>query len=149
MENVPDGVDVASAQSRVDVGRELLTGGRRSAARALAESDVAAASARLALAERQVAALADRALVAAAGWSAVAGRLAAEDSLLTGAEASLRTRFAVGGARYVDVLRLRTERLRVQTDRASAATEALAERRTLEGLAAGDTALLVGLAAQS
>jgi cobalt-zinc-cadmium efflux system outer membrane protein len=67
--------------------------------------------------------------------SHTARRLVAEDSLLSSAQESLQTRFAVGGAPYVDVLRLRTERLRVQTDRAKAVAEARAERESLSGLA--------------
>jgi cobalt-zinc-cadmium efflux system outer membrane protein len=53
----------------------------------------------------------------------IATRLAQEDSLLQRAEATLNARFSVGQARYVDVIRLRTERLRVQADLLDATTE--------------------------
>jgi cobalt-zinc-cadmium efflux system outer membrane protein len=65
---------------------------------------------------------------------AIARRVAAEDTLLLGAEVSLRDRFAVGEARYVDVLRLRAERLRVQTDRSAVLADAVAARAALIGL---------------
>lgn len=135
VEGVPNGVDVGQAQSlRVQAERELVSGARRSAARALATTDVDAAAAALRLAEQRVAATADRALIALVGWSAVGRRLADEDSLLLSAEGSLRARFAAGDARYVDVLRLRTERLRVQTERAAALTAVAAGHRALEAL---------------
>ena len=147
-ENVPQGLDLANAYSlRVDVGRELFASTRRSAARALAESERRATAVALEIAERRVVALGDRALIQAFGWVAVARRLAEEDALLGSAEGSVRARFTVGDARYVDVLRLRTERLRVQTDRAAAVTEARAGRRALEGLLGEDTAAVAAVAA--
>jgi cobalt-zinc-cadmium efflux system outer membrane protein len=141
-EEIPGGIDLTGAGSlRVEVGHEFLSGRRRRAARALAATGVTGAEAALAGAERRVLADAERALARAAGWSAIARRLAAEDSLLAGAEEALRARFSVGEARYVDVLRLRTERLRIQTERAEALAEARAGRRVLEALAgSADTA---------
>jgi outer membrane protein TolC len=136
IEEVPDGINVPGAGSvRVDVEREFVSGGRRRAARSLAATDVAAARAAVAGVERRLLADSELALSRAAGWSGIASRLAAEDSLITGAEEGLRARFAVGEARYVDVLRLRTERLRIQTERAEALAEARAGRRGLEALA--------------
>lgn len=132
-EEIP-GADPGQASVRLEVEKELLSRGRRDAARALAAAEVRAASAELASAERRVAARAARALTQAAGWSAIARRLGAEDSLLVSAEAALRARFSVGDARYVDVLRLRTERLRVQSERAEAAAEARAGRVALEAI---------------
>jgi outer membrane protein TolC len=96
----------------------------------------------LAAAERQVVSQAAQALYGATGWRTVARRLAAQDSLLLSAEASVRSRFSVGDARYVDVLRLRTERLRVQSDRAAAETESDAAAVALVALAGGDSAAL-------
>ncbi|HEX7239438.1 MAG TPA: TolC family protein [Longimicrobiaceae bacterium] len=132
-EEIP-GIDLRDASVRVEVERELLSRGRRDAARAVAAADVRAAAAALSSAERRLAALATRALTQEAGWSAIARRLGAEDSLLVSAEAALRARFSVGDARYVDVLRLRTERLRVQSERAEAVAEARAGRVALEAL---------------
>lgn len=76
----------------------------------------------------------DQQLARAAASLGIARRLAAEDSLLAAAEDALRARFATGDARYVDVLRLRSERLRAQGERAGAVSEARAGRRALLGL---------------
>lgn len=134
MEDVPGGTDFGGAGFRVEIGKEFLTGGRSAAARALAAADLQAAEAVLYAAELRTHAATIRALTRALGWSAIARRLAAEDSLLIGAEASLRGRFAVGEARYTDVLRLRTERVRVQTERAEAVAEARVGLAALEAL---------------
>ncbi|HET7321828.1 MAG TPA: TolC family protein [Longimicrobiaceae bacterium] len=134
IEDVPGGTDFVDAGFRLEVGKEFLTGGRSAAARALAAADVQAAEAALYAAELRTRAVTMRALTQALGWSAVARRLAAEDSLLIGAETSLRSQFAVGDARYTDVLRLRTERLRVQTERAEALAEARVGLGALEAL---------------
>lgn len=134
IEDVPGGTDLAGAGFRVEIGKEFLTGGRSSAARALAAADVQTAEAALYAAELRARAATARALTQALGWSAIARRLAAEDSLLIGAEASLRGRFSVGEARYTDVLRLRTERVRVQTERAEAVARARTGLAALEGL---------------
>ena len=138
-EEVPGGLNVSQANTRVFVEREFLTGARRAAAGAAATSDITVAQAALAAAIHRALATAARAYVAAAGWSAVADRLTAEDSLLASAEASLRTRFAVAQARYVDVLRIRTERLRVESSGASARAEARAAVETLRGVLGGDS----------
>lgn len=134
IEDVPGGTDLANAGFRIEVGKEFLTGGRSTAARALASTGVRAAEAALYAAELRTRAATMRALAQALGWSAIARRLAAEDSLLIGAETSLRSQFAVGDARYTDVLRLRTERLRVQTERAEALAEAQVGLGALEAL---------------
>jgi cobalt-zinc-cadmium efflux system outer membrane protein len=137
VEEVPSGVNLASAGSiRLDLSREFLSGPLRSAQRAVAERDVDRAAAGLALAERSLGARVDRAFTLAVGAVAIARRLAAEDSLLASAEEAVRTRFAVGDARYVDVLRLRTERLRVRTETAAALTEGRVGRDLLAALTA-------------
>ena len=135
VEDVPDGYDFPSAAVRLEIGKEFLTGGRSAAARALALSDVRSAEALLYATERRLDARIARDLTQTLANLAVARRLAAEDSLLVGAEAALRSRFSVGEARYVDVLRLRTERLRIQNERAEALAEARAARLALETLA--------------
>ncbi|HEU0298412.1 MAG TPA: TolC family protein, partial [Longimicrobium sp.] len=134
IEEVPDGIDLTGASVRVEVGREFVAPARREAARAFATTNVRIAEASLAAAAAQLDAAVLRSLTAAAGWGAIARRLAAEDSLLVGAEEALTSRFSVGEARFVDVLRLRTERLRVQGDRAQALAEARAARVALQGL---------------
>ena len=134
-EEIPDGLNLPGAGSlRVEVEREFLSPGRRNAQRTLAGTDVRASGAALQATEQRLLAEANRALVRAAGAGLVARRLAAEDSLLAGAEDALRARFSVGEARYVDVLRLRTERLRIAGERAEALASAAAGRRALQTL---------------
>jgi cobalt-zinc-cadmium efflux system outer membrane protein len=145
VEEIPGGVDLTGASVRVEVGKEFVSRSRREAARTLAGTGVRSAEAALAAAGARLDAAVLRSLTAAAGWSAISRRIAAEDSLLVGAEEALRARFSVGEARYVDVLRLRTERLRVQGERADALAEARAARVALQGLlgpAAGRDALI-------
>jgi outer membrane protein TolC len=128
-----------ASSPRLAVSRDLLPGATRRALIATADADVRVARVVLAAAERQTIAQSARALYAASAWRAIARRLAAQDSLLSAAESAVRTRFSVGEARYVDVLRLRAERLRVQSDRAAAGTEADAALLSLAALA-GDSA---------
>jgi len=135
IEDVPDGYDLGGAAIRLEIGREFLTGGRSAAARALAAAEVREAEVALAAAERRLAARVVQELARGVAATGTARRLAAEDSLLLAAEGSLRDRFSVGEARYVDVLRLRTERLRVQTDLAQAIADARVARAALLGLA--------------
>lgn len=137
-EESPNG-RLASGNTRVDIGRDFLTGARRRAARDVVATDVRLAQIGFESAERRVLARGARAFAQVVGWRIVAARLAAQDSLLASAEEALRTRFAVGDARYVDVLRLRTERLRVQTERAVAVTEARTGVAALDALLAGAT----------
>lgn len=124
---------------RFNVSRDLLSSAMRRALSATAEADVRVARVALDASERQVVARAARAHYAAVAWRAIARRLAAQDSLLSAAESAVRTRFGIGEARYVDVLRLRAERLRVQSDRAAAVTEADVALLALSSLV-GDSA---------
>lgn len=134
-EQVPDGADLTRAGSaRLYLERAFQPAGLATATRQVAASDVARASVRLAAVTRAVAIRADALADGAAAWLAVGRRLEASDSLLASAEASLRTRFAVGDARYVDVLRLRTERLRTRSARAAAETERETRRAALLGV---------------
>lgn len=136
LEEVPDGFDVTEAGSfRLDLSRAVLGGGRRAASRALAGQAVARTRLEFALVERGLLARAEGLLAHYLGYLAVAERLSAQDSLLTGAEDAVTTRFAVGESRYVDVLRLRAERLRTRAEIAQARSEALRGRRGLIGLA--------------
>jgi outer membrane protein TolC len=146
-DEIPRGLDITAAGSlQVGFEQELLGGSWRSAQRSAATSDIEIARAAVVATERRLFAALDRNLVKLGGWSAIARRLTAEDDLLSSAEASLRGRFAAGDARYVDVLRLRTERLRVQGERAAATTEAAASRSAILGLieAPGDSPDLAG-----
>jgi len=149
LEEVPGGFDVAQAGSfRVDLSRELFSGGRRGARRALAAQVAERARLELTLVERSLLASASSFLVRYLGGIAVAERLAAQDSLLAGAQDAVTTRFAVGDSRYVDVLRLRAERLRTRVEIAQARAEALRGRRTLTGLAEPADTVLGQLAAR-
>ena len=145
VEGVPSGFDLTHAQSmRLDVGRDLLPSGIRRAQRAVANAELVRARVELELAERSLDAQLNAHLVRTVAAAAIVRRLAAEDSLLASAEEGLRTRFAVGDARYVDVLRLRTERLRVQTDAAAFVTEArVSHRMLLAAIGEDDTAARV------
>lgn len=143
IEEVPGGVDVSRGNVRAEVSREFLSGGRSAAARALAGAETRTAEIALEAARLRLTARATRALADAVAGAHTAARLAAEDSLLEAAESWVRDRFSVGEARYVDVLRLRTERLRVQTDYARALAEARAGLEVLIGLGGPDGAAAV------
>ena len=134
VEEVPNGINAVRAGSiRLTLEKTFL-GARLVADRAVAATEVDAALAALDASVWRVLALADRAATRIILWSTIADRLAAEDSLLTSAEVSLRARFAVAEARYADVLRLRAERLRVQSEQTVARTEALVASRALDAL---------------
>jgi cobalt-zinc-cadmium efflux system outer membrane protein len=143
LEEVPDGFDVADAGSlRLDLSRELSGGGRRAASRALASQAVARARLEVSLIERGLLARTEAFLIDFLGSVAVAERLSGQDSLLAGAEEATTSRFAVGEARYVDVLRLRAERLRTRAEIAQSRSEAIQSRGSLVALAGGsDTAV--------
>lgn len=135
VEEIPSRFNVPQAASiKANVARELFAGSRLGAARGVAAADVRIATITLATTEQRLVATAAQALTSASGAFAIASRLAGEDSLLASAEGSVRTRFSVGEGRYVDVLRLRTERLRVASDRLTALTQARLGRRTLIAL---------------
>lgn len=135
VDEVPGG-NLADAQSAgTSVSWDLFTAGRRSLRRAVAERETDEAILHLRLVERRVLARSSQLLIRLVGTLAIGGRLAAEDSLLSAAEEALQARFAVGEARYVDVIRLRTERLRVQSDLAGAVMEVGSHRRALVALA--------------
>ncbi len=140
-EEVPGGFDLPNAGSlRLDVEQEFLGGSLRSAQKSAAASEIEIARASINVTERRLFAGLERDLIRLSGWSAISRRLAAEDDLFSSAEASIRGRFAAGDARYVDILRLRTERLRVQSERAAALTEAAAARIAILGIfSAGGT----------
>jgi len=134
-EEIPNGIDLSNAGSlRVGIERELMTSGRRTAMKSAAQADLSRAEAALVATEQRLVATAEQTLIRVTASSAISRRLAAEDSLLARAEDALRTRFAVGDARYVDVLRIRTERLRVGTERAEAVADVRASSQTLMSL---------------
>ena len=144
IEEVPSFVNVIGAGSmRVDLSRELRTSGLRFAEQAVADKDVERARLEVEIAERALDAAADQLIIQAGGFAAIAARLASEDSLLRGAEEALRARFSVGDARYTEVLRLRTERLRVESEIFHNGADARISRRQLVRLASsGDSTVL-------
>lgn len=123
---------------RLEVGREIGASSRLRAERASAEVEIREVDAELEAATRAIAPALLAALLETAGAHRMAERLAAEDALLDDAEEGLRARFAVGEARYVDVLRVRTERLRVQSERAELIAVEAAARAELFALLATD-----------
>jgi cobalt-zinc-cadmium efflux system outer membrane protein len=124
VEEVPRGFDVTGAQSmRVDVSRDLLPRGQRTAERSIADLDVRRAEIEVEIAGRSVELSVEELLLRAAGQAAIATRLASQDSLLRSAEDAVRARFAVADAPFVDVLRLRTERLRSENEQRIAIAE--------------------------
>lgn len=134
-DEIPRGVGLSDAGSlTVGVEQQFLSGALRSSQRNAAASNVAIARAAIAVTEQRLFASLDRHSVRLSAWGTIARRLTAEDGIFASAEGSIRGRFAVGDARYVDVLRLRTERLRVQADRAAATTEVRAARAAITGL---------------
>ena len=146
VENIPDGADIGIAQQmRALISAPLSRGGRPAAARSAAEVRLALADIELGLSERAVAARGRRAFNGALLFRLAAARLAAEDSLLGEAEVALRSRLATGDARYLDVLRLRTERLRVQGDRSLAVTEGRERLSVLLGLLGDSSASVPAL----
>lgn len=132
---------VDAGSMRLDVSRELWPSARRRAERNVADRDADRARLEIEITERSLDALVTQLLVKAGASAAVTGRLASEDSLLRGAEEALRARFAVADARYVDVLRLRTERLQVETEIHRSRGDARIGRRQLIRLASPSDSL--------
>jgi outer membrane protein TolC len=146
---VPD-ADFSKGNLRVELGRDILPRGRRAAERDAAVAERERATATLEGTTHRLEAVLIRAGTRSLGWELIRRRRAAQDTLLMAAEEALRARFGTGEARYLDVLRLRTERLRVTSALASAQAEARGGEAML-GELAGDSAsqgrLMAALAA--
>lgn len=145
--------DVLAGNAVVELSRELFRGARNDAARAREAASVEAARTELASAERVLEVRVLSAFARAAGAARIADRLARSDRWLADAESALRARFAAGDARYVDVLRVRTERLQAAAERSRMLAEHTASLATLVGIVGAalppDTlALLVGSASE-
>lgn len=119
---------------RAEVGRDFRTGTRRRAERELASIEVREAEVEIAIAARVSAAEATQSAVTAAALARIAARLTDEDAMLSRADETVRARFGTGDARYVDVLRLRTERLHVQSDRSATLADERMARAALNVL---------------
>ena len=133
----PDG-DLAAGNVVFQVGRELFLGAHRTADRAFSAAAVGAAIAELGARERLVDVRVLEIFVHAAGWARISQRIRRSDEWLSVAEEALRSRFATGTVRYVDVLRVRTERLQLG-----------AELSRARAGSAGALASLVGLVGES
>lgn len=123
---------------RLEAGRELGGTRRLRAERALADVDVREAHVRLDAATNALSAALVHALVSTVTERRVVERLSAEDALMQEAEQGLRSRFAVGEARYIDVLRVRTERIRILSERTEAVATERASRARLAYLLAAE-----------
>lgn len=149
VDDVPNGTDIGGAGVRILFEREFLTSGRGEAARTSARATALGAEAALHATEQRVLAQSSLALSEIVHGAAIAQRLAAEDSLLQAAEVAVQGRFATGEARYVDVLRLRTERLRIRSEQSSALARARVGRATLIGLLGPESGDKFGLLVDS
>jgi len=116
--------DIAAGNAQMQIAREVFLGARRAAARRLADVEVAAAERLLAAQLTILRADVLRALAHFAGAQRMLRGLASSDQLLGDVEAALQARFAVGEARYLDVLRARTERLQLHAEQLAARADA-------------------------
>ena len=135
--------------ARVAIEREFVP-------RVVVDAAVGRARANLALEEARLSAVVlaqsldlEQHAIEAAVWDRIRSRLVEEDSLLVRASATLNARFATGETRYVDVIRMRTERIRVQTEIAEATAHAQAARLRLIGLTGHESTAVVGTALRS
>lgn len=126
--------NVGQGNIEFEVGRELFLGRRLAAARAMTEASVGAARAEVEARARLVEVQVLEAVVHAAGAARIAQRLQRSDTWLSAAEEALQSRFAVGTARYVDVLRIRTERLQLGADLSRAREDGASAVASLVGL---------------
>lgn len=126
---------IGSANIVAGLEHEFTRRPQRAGQVAVAAAEAATAAAALEGVRLRLASRLTRAFLEAVVYERIARRLAQEDTLLERAEAALNARFAVGQARYVDVIRLRTERLRVQADVIDAQTEVSRAQLQLRALA--------------
>ncbi|MHB0964442.1 MAG: TolC family protein [Gemmatimonadaceae bacterium] len=117
--------DVVAGNAQVQVERDLFLAARRNAARRVADVEVSAAERSLASQLSILRADVLRALARFAGAQRALRGLATSDQLISDVEAALQARFAVGQARYLDVLRARTERLQLRAEQHSARADAV------------------------
>jgi outer membrane protein TolC len=141
IENIPNGVEVDRSQ-QVIVGLEamLLRGPAPGALRSQAEAARDLTAFGLALAEQRAVATLRRGAAAFTAAALIDNRLGQTDALLANAEEALRSRFEVGGARYVDVLRIRTARVNLMVERSSRQADATERLEAVVGLFGSDSA---------
>ncbi len=138
------GGNIATGNLTLTASRPFVGSVRRRAARDLAAADVQALDREILALERALALQLTSDLAASVGSTRIVRRLEASDAWLADAERSLTARYANGEARYLDVLRVRTERLQLAAERASelgARRMALAALRLRVGSAGADDSL--------
>ncbi len=128
------GGDVAAGNVEFQVGRALFIGARVTAARAVSSAAVSAALADFGARERLIDVQVLERFVHAAGWARISQRLRRSDEWLSVADEALRSRFAAGTVRYVDVLRIRTERLQLGAELSRARAGSASALAALAGL---------------
>jgi outer membrane protein TolC len=142
IEEVPGVAVGRSGSLRVDVQRAFRTGARQRAERAVVHADITHAEAARDAGELAFIARVTVLVETLVGRTRIATRLRAEAQLLDDVGAGLTARFAVGDARYVDVLRLRAERLGVMNEVARVTSHARSARTMLLGMAGDDSAVV-------
>lgn len=149
VENIPPGTSPLDAQqAKATLTAPLYRGGRVGAVRAQHTAALAQTEAGFALLRAAMEAEYREALVSWLVWRGIESRLSAQDTLLALASDVLTARFAAGTTRYLDVLRLRTERLQLARERAIAGTEAASRSSELQRRSANSPAATSQLAAQ-
>jgi outer membrane protein TolC len=131
-----NGFDVPRGNIEASVSRLFIRGASRTAAEQRVDAEIRDAERALLAVERRLAPQVLEALAAAATSERVVRRLQRSDALLDEAERALNARFATGAARYVDVLRVRTERLRTAAEVAQAEAARVAAGAALRALVA-------------
>lgn len=139
--------DPAAGNGKLEISRGIFTGARQAADRSRAEADLSIASAELLAKEAALEMDVVRTTARAVGALRISRRLERGNRLLTQSEEALRSRFEIGEARYLDVLRMRAERLQARIDIASARAEWTGAVARLALLVAGglDSAALVAV----
>ncbi len=133
-----NGFDVPRGNFEAGVSRLFVRGAVRTAAERRVDADIRDAERAVLAADRRLAPQVLEALAALTTSERVVARLRRSDALLDEAESALNTRFASGAARYVDVLRVRTERLRTAAEVAQAEASRAAAGAALRALVTPD-----------
>jgi outer membrane protein TolC len=132
VENIPPGSSPLDAQqATATLTAPLYRGGRSGAVRTLRAAELTETEAGAALLQAALRSGYREELVSWLVWRGIESRLSSQDTVLALATDVLTARFTAGSARYLDVLRLRTERLQLARERAEAGTEVAARLAAL------------------
>jgi outer membrane protein TolC len=149
VENIPPGTSPLDAQqATARITAPLYRGGRAGAVRTLRTAQLAETEAGAALLQAALTAEYREELVSWLVWRGIEARLSSQDTVLALAADVLTARFTAGTARYLDVLRLRTERLQLARERAEAGTEVAARLAGLQRRGRNAPAVLAQLDSQ-